>query len=723
MISIRNIKTIFKKEFLQIMRDKSALFTNFFVPLFGLPLYAVFIMEASSYTAAKKGAPLRDNTVFTVSYQGDLDVELIQRLEQDKKIKLAKLNSSLNESGIREHIEKFTKYNSLVDLGAKLKDKLTKDKTVLKENNTILAQARSEYISSLDRLVKKNKAETDLHVAVFKNEKNTYSTYFFHSEEIIVSNAALKYVKDQFKEYEASLVEQYKLKKNIGKSDLDPFEFWGVNLDKSTNPVIRIVGLGLGGGILFLLLIAIFNPTINTTIGERDQNTFKVLLMNPISLHEIFIGKYLNVALQGLLTLIPYSIESLILYAWGNSNYLFQMLPELTFLKLMLVFLGTVSAAIFISSMCFLACSFAKTRVQAQSLLTLLMFAIIIPIGTVGVMDIKLSTMTAMIPLINFPIATENLMMASPNYSAIALGILVNFATSMILVWFSLGAFLVQWKGSSSTISLSDLLTFKKRKTTSLTPAHAFLAFAIAFLGYTYGGIVISTLKVDLLSFLFSPILFCLGTAIFITQYSGLDFTTTFRWKGLDWKYALKIIPSAFALSFAFNLFFQNSPVLEVFKIGFPVIFESNQFATYVSYFLLFAVIPGFTEEVLFRGIIFKGLRTQYSLLISTIISSALFAIIHFSMFKWGHTLAVGLFLAVMYERRGLVACIFFHMVFNGSGLLLGMNESLASVMVDIPSMASFVIIPGAFIFSYFMLIPKNKEEHLNENVELKEAA
>jgi hypothetical protein len=232
MISIRNIKTIFKKEFLQIMRDKSALFTNFFVPLFGLPLYAVFIMEASSYTAAKKGAPLRDNTVFTVSYQGDLDVELIQRLEQDKKIKLAKLNSSLNESGIREHIEKFTKYNSLVDLGAKLKDKLTKDKTVLKENNTILAQARSEYISSLDRLVKKNKAETDLHVAVFKNEKNTYSTYFFHSEEIIVSNAALKYVKDQFKEYEASLVEQYKLKKNIGKSDLDPFEFWGVNLDK-----------------------------------------------------------------------------------------------------------------------------------------------------------------------------------------------------------------------------------------------------------------------------------------------------------------------------------------------------------------------------------------------------------------------------------------------------------------------------------------------------------
>ena len=189
------------------------------------------------------------------------------------------------------------------------------------------------------------------------------------------------------------------------------------------------------------------------------------------------------------------------------------------------------------------------------------------------------------------------------------MGLVINFAASLCLIWFSLGAFLVQWKGNTENKGLSDILSVKRRKTTGLTAAHAFLAFAIAFLGYTYGGLAIATFKVQIFSFLFAPLLFCLGTAVFIIQYSGLDFTSTFKWQGLDWKYALRIVAAAFILSVAFNLLLRNSAMSELFKVEFPTIFESNQTASYISYFLLFAIIPGFTEEVLFRGIIFKGLR------------------------------------------------------------------------------------------------------------------
>ncbi|MDB9786508.1 ABC transporter permease subunit [Bacteriovoracaceae bacterium] len=725
MISLRNVKVVFKKEFLQIMRDKSVLFTNFFIPLFGIPLYFIIIIESITYMDKKESAPIRNNTVFTLSYQGDINKLLIEKLSSDSKIKLIKIDTSFTEKEIVDYREKSQEFSRIKTQNKKLRRDLSlkksssSDKRHVKDHNSKLVKAKNERFNALQVLKDKYSKSTNLHIAVFKNEENMFVTYFFHSKDDTVSKASLKYTKKIFKKYEDELVDSFKSKSKIEEYHLDPFRFLDIDLDKSSSTVMGAFGMALGGMIVFFLLISIFNPTINTTIGERDQNTYKVLLMNPLSLHEIFIGKYLNVALQGLLTLVPYTIEFIIFYAWGSSNYLFQNVPELTATKFLLVAMGTVAGSIFISSMCFLACSFAKTRVQAQSLITLLMFAVAIPIGTVGKLNIKLNAYTSMIPLINFPLSTENLMSNSPDYMSVMLAVLVNIVISMVIIWFSLGAFHVQWKGSSGSKSLNDLLSKKRRKSEFLVPAHAFLAFCIVYLGYAYGGIAVATFEIDLFSFLFAPILFCLGTSIFIVQYSGMDFTKIFEWKGLTFAYMLRLVAASFLLSLFFNLLMKNSVVSELFKVDFPTIFETNVFVTNVGYFLLFAVIPGFTEEILFRGIIFKGLRSQYSFMISMIVSSVLFAIIHFSMFKWGHTFAVGLFLAVIYEKRGLLSCILFHTLFNSFGLLFGLNESFSSLVTNSTTLQRSFFIPISLVLVYFLIVPKGigKEEMMRDTI------
>ncbi|MCF8059234.1 MAG: ABC transporter permease subunit [Bacteriovoracaceae bacterium] len=723
MISIRNIKVVFKKEFLQIMRDKSALFTNFFVPLFGLPLYLILILEATSYESAQKDAPIKDDSVFKISYQGDVDQELIEHLSLNKKIELTKVESSATEKEIIDYRNKLKRMLSLEAKINSFKDNIKQEKAVLKENHEDYAKAQADFSETLKLLKDKFSSKADLHMAIFTNEDGIRVTYFFHSEESKVSSAALRLTKKEIKKHEKEMVKTFKETLKIQQKDLEPFYFREVNIDKSPSVFLKIIGGGIGGGILFLLLIATFNPTINTTIGERDQNTFKVLLMNPLSLHEIFIGKYLNVALQGMMTLIPYSIQFLILYAWGNSFFLFDQIPPVSGLKLLTLILTTVSSAMLISSMCFLACSFAKTRVQAQSLITLLMFSIAIPLGTVGVMGVKLSKVTALIPLINTPLATENLMQLTPDYLSIAIGMITNLGASLILIWFSLGAFLVQWKGKSDSKGLSDLLDSKRRKSKFLTPAHAFLAFALAFLGYTYGSLVLSTLKIELLLYLFSPILFCLGTAIFITNYSGLDLSKIIKWKGISRIYAFKLTIAAFSLSLMFNLLLKNSIVLELFKVDFPPIFESNQFVSILGYFLLFAVIPGFVEEILFRGIIFNGFRKQYSFLISTIVSSLLFGIIHFSMFKFGHTFVIGLFLAFVYEKRGLFSCIAFHTLFNSFGLIFGLNDFSSKLIASATPIHCWIIIPSALVLSSFLIVSKKNDPNEIEDRSYKEVA
>jgi membrane protease YdiL (CAAX protease family) len=522
----------------------------------------------------------------------------------------------------------------------------------------------------------------------------------------------LRYVEDVIKKYETETVDVYLNAKKIKRSELKPFYFWYVNIDKSVSDTVKTAGMSFGGGILFLLLISMFNPTINTTIGERDANTFKILLMNPVNIHEIFFGKYLNVAFQGLISLIPYSLELIIFYAWGSTNQIFEILPIITFIKVLVIVAFIISTAISVSSLCFLACSFAKSKSQAQSLISLLMFCIAIPIGVIGIMNIKLSYFSALLPIINLSLVTENILLESPNYLAIFVGAITNLVISIGLIWFSLGAFSIQWKGVGESKGLNDVLNLKRRKATKLAPAHAFLAFALAFLGYTYGSLIFASFNIDLFAYLFGPILFCLGTSLFIIQYSGLDLNNVFNWYGIDWKYSLKILFSAALLSLGFNQMINNEVVSEMFKMDFPAIFETNQFASILSYFLLFAVLPGFAEEILFRGIIFKGLRSQYSLLISTVVSSMLFAIIHFSLFKWGHTFVVGIILAIMYEKRGMISCMFMHFCFNSFGLLFGLNSSLAQQISNMPFSIKSAILPLSFLMIFFLLkSPKNLQE------------
>ncbi|MBT7610386.1 MAG: ABC transporter permease subunit [Bacteriovoracaceae bacterium] len=694
MISIRNIKTIFKKEFLQIMRDKSVLFTNFFVPLFGLPIYMIFIIEASVYVVNKKDVPLKDDTIFKISYQGDFESNLIKRFKNDKKIKLTKVGSSLKEKDIITYRDKFRIYKKLKRKKKNIKDKFKLKKKNLKEQSNELSEAREEYHHALEVLKKQHSKKFDLHIAIFKNKAGYYAAYFFHSEINTVASAAQNYSEALIEKFESEQLSILLKKKKLQDHHLNPYSFWKVNIDKQASKSLKVIGIAMGSGILFLLLISIFNASINTTIGERDQNTFKVLLMNPISLHEIFMGKYLNVSLQGILTLIPYSIEAIIFYAWGKSHYIFDDVPEITTARLFFLTVGTISTAMLVSSMCFLTSSFAKSRVQAQSLITLLIIFIAIPLGIIGIMDIKLTSMSAFLPLVNFPMSTENLITLSPDYFSISLAIMCNIITSMILIWFSLGAFQIQWKGKSDTQSLSDLLSTKRRKSKMLVPAHAYFSFAIAFLGFVYGGTIISVFNINLISHVFSPIIFCLGTALFIIYYSGLDFTTLFKWKGLDFLYGIRLAAGAFCLSLAIQLILANSVVSEVFKSAFPDLLGDEFFSSNVGNFFIFAVIPGFTEEVLFRGIIFKGLRNQYSFLISMIISSLFFSIVHLSMFRLGHTLIAGLLLAYIYEHKGLLSAMFFHLAFNSYGIYFGQNESINSFINDTSTVEKFALVP-----------------------------
>ena len=81
---------------------------------------------------------------------------------------------------------------------------------------------------------------------------------------------------------------------------------------------------------------------------------------------------------------------------------------------------------------------------------------------------------------------------------------------------------------------------------------------------------------------------------------------------------------------------------------------------------LLATIVAPISEEVMFRGLLFRVLLDRGGFFMAAIISSALFTLMHDSIASWGPLMVLGMLLAWVYHRSGsLLASIALHFAFN----------------------------------------------------------
>jgi|GEM_PF-3367129 len=125
-----------------------------------------------------------------------------------------------------------------------------------------------------------------------------------------------------------------------------------------------------------------------------------------------------------------------------------------------------------------------------------------------------------------------------------------------------------------------------------------------------------------------------------------------------------------------------------------------------VVLFSLIIVGPIF-EELLFRGVIYNRLRTDFDPLISAYISGILFGIYHMNLIQGIYATLCGIILGVVYEYYGSVlAPILFHIFMNATTVLTMDNpvskfldkHIFFSIIVMLLEMAVFILILAVFI-------------------------
>jgi len=108
---------------------------------------------------------------------------------------------------------------------------------------------------------------------------------------------------------------------------------------------------------------------------------------------------------------------------------------------------------------------------------------------------------------------------------------------------------------------------------------------------------------------------------------------------------------------------------------------------------LMVVVIGPIAEEVLFRGVIYGGLRRSFTVIQAAVISGAIFGIYHKNIVQGIYAAFFGMILAYIFEKTQTIwGCVLMHMAFNLSAYLLkGLAALLLRTGFRIPDLAYFI--------------------------------
>jgi len=101
-----------------------------------------------------------------------------------------------------------------------------------------------------------------------------------------------------------------------------------------------------------------------------------------------------------------------------------------------------------------------------------------------------------------------------------------------------------------------------------------------------------------------------------------------------------------------------------IYRLGFKppiepiqeLVFQEHRSSVLLMTVLLACFVGPVAEELFFRGIVYTALRQRSSRLVATLLSGAVFALIHTNVMGFVPIMALGCLLAHLYERTGSLA-------------------------------------------------------------------
>jgi len=210
------------------------------------------------------------------------------------------------------------------------------------------------------------------------------------------------------------------------------------------------IGNTVGGFLPYIFIIFSFigcmYPAIDLFTNEKERGTLETILVTPVNRLHILFGKMSVVSLTGMIS----AILSIVGLSFGMNQFASSLPDDImgalgSFIEptnIIMLVVMLIPLIIFFAGILTLITTYATSYKEAQTIISPMMFVIILP-AVIGLLPgVELNFSTAFIPITNISLASKAIIAGTIQYShfAIVMGSLIFFALISVMAavkWFS----------------------------------------------------------------------------------------------------------------------------------------------------------------------------------------------------------------------------------------------------------------------------------------------
>ncbi len=654
MSSPGRIRTIYVKELIDILRDRRTLIAMIVVPIVLYPLLMLGSVQAVSYQA---DSLLEEKIIVGVidEAQGRELVKLFKREALALREQRDQLGPDSEEAGVlprplsEEAAAEVLPRGSLADLEQDIRDRLIHVGVVFPNGPVVDSVAHQNAVRIL----------ADLEEVRSHNAERRLDALFDRIGEHI-GRARLT-------------------REGLPAVFVDPFEVATVDLSSPPSILGQILPLIL---ILMTITGAIY-PAIDLTAGERERGTLETLMVCPVPVIDLIVGKFLvvtTVAIMGA-TLNLASVSATV-YFGGFDKVIADSDSAVPYGKMGLILCCLIPFAVLMSAIMIAVCSYARTFKEAQNYVTPVILAVLIPGGLAALPATSLDGIMLVMPVGNMVLLSRDLLLGAPvPLWQIAMVLLsttlyAGAAVAVAASVFGKESVVFADAGSLKTALTRRLIKPTPRPSVAMTLLVVALLFPMWFfiqskLSPELGQDVAPLLRATAW---LMPLLFVLLPAGLLF-YWKVDVAQTFGLRMPAGKYLLAAVligASAWVPAREISVL-QHGLLGASARIdqGTEMLAKTLGALPAVEVFLLIALIPAVCEELLFRGFLLRGLGSSARKWTAIIASAAVFGVFHFLLFRWAVTAALGVVLGYLcWQSRSVLPAMIVHCLHNTIGVI-----------------------------------------------------
>ncbi|MBQ8952008.1 MAG: CPBP family intramembrane metalloprotease [Eubacterium sp.] len=638
------VKTLIKKELLDVIRDKKAVIMMLIVPLVIYPL--IFFGTMAVMSAIQMGMEKNEyKVVVERAINNKWDDELIAAIEEHNNPK-------------------------------------SEDSKNVDDKTDQLKIVRSNEIWNYGKASKALQAEEiDAYVALFMSGEDGRPEYrIIYVSSITNSSYAADILKNILNRMNRS--ESERMIEDSGMDPeltLTPIVIDSRDIASKEQTTGNLLGMVLPMLLIISLLMGTMYPAIDTTAGEKERGTLETLLTLPVTNREIIIGKFFTVAVIGIVSAILNLLSMALMGVYmikliGGLGITTEAVKLGKFLPAIAVTIFAVLVfSLFISAITMCIAAFAKSYKEANNYITPMTLVVMLTGYIAFIPNIELDRKMALVPVANICLLIKNILNFKYEMEIVALVLLSNIIYAILAVLF-LGR-VYNSEGILFDEGRSGIQLFEKRSNMKKggvpTTGDAWFLVCIVFMAVIYIGSLLQ-LKWGFggvagiqLMILLIPLLFVIYTKRSVKEtYSFKKPTVTVFFGGVLLVFGTLFLGILLTV-FTSMLFPADA---ETASEGIDTTLSGHGFL--ITLFVV-ALMPAICEEMMFRGFIFSAFRKKYKITAAILLVAVLFGVYHMSVVRFFTTALLGAALAItVYYSGSIFPAMLMHFCNNGVAVL-----------------------------------------------------